>query len=54
MSFQSFEMQILAYPKHSGIQKLTGLHAIDVNTNLDINLGVLGEFFVVRRVDNLK
>ncbi len=49
MPFQSFEMQVLAYPKFAGIQKLTGLHAVDVTSRADINMGVLGEYLVVGR-----
>ena len=49
LPFQSFDIQVLAYPKHFGIQKLTGLHAIDMLGKADINFGVLGEFLVIGR-----
>eukprot|EP00831_Metopus_contortus_P057434 TRINITY_DN4984_c0_g1_i4.p1 TRINITY_DN4984_c0_g1~~TRINITY_DN4984_c0_g1_i4.p1 ORF type:complete len:227 (-),score=35.72 TRINITY_DN4984_c0_g1_i4:176-820(-) len=45
--FENFTIQMLAYPKHSGIQRLTGLHAIDLIRKRDLNFGVLAEFLVL-------
>jgi len=46
-SFNSFDIDLLIYPKCRGIQKLAGIRMWD--NNMNINLGVLGEFLVVAK-----
>jgi len=50
LPFQGFDLQLLIYPKYKGIHKLAGIHLVDVSTNNDINLGILGEFLITNKL----
>lgn len=48
-AFETFEVGVVVHPKCAGLQRLVGLHGIDMASKTDTNFGVLGEFLVVAK-----